>query len=67
MRKLTILTIALLASIFAGCGSGVTIEGDSPVDIPEQVEAGGVTVQTPDEINVGGATVEAEGDRITVK
>ncbi len=67
MRKLAILTIALFALIFAGYGTGVTIEGDSPVDIPEQVEAGGVTIQTPDEINVGGATVEAEGDRITVK
>ena len=67
MRKSAILLIAHSAFALAGCGSGVTLEGDSPITIPEQVEAGGVTIQTPDEINVGGATVETEGDRITVK
>ena len=66
MRKLAILAIALFASIFAGCGSGVTVETDSPVDIPEQVEAGGVTVETP-QINVGPVSIDPVEDRITAQ
>ena len=69
MRKHAILLVALFASIFfiVGCGTGVTVETDSPIDIPEQVEAGGVTVQPPDEVNVGGVQVETEDGRITAK
>jgi len=43
----------------------VTVETDSPVDIPEQIEAGGVTVKTPDEINVGNFKIDPKEDRIT--
>ncbi len=60
------MTIALFASIFAGCGSGVTVETDSPVDLPEQVEVGGVTVETT-EVNVGPVSVDPEEDKITAK
>jgi hypothetical protein len=65
MRTLAMLLIALSIPVFAGCGSGVTVETDSPVDIPEQIEAGGVTVNTPDEINVGNFKVDPKEDRIT--
>ena len=58
--------IALAIPVFAGCGSGVTLGTDSPVDIPEQVEVGGVTVQTSG-INVGGFSVDPEEDRITFR
>ena len=64
MKAFAILLIALAIPVFAGCGSGVTLGTDSPVDIPEQVEVGGVTVQTS-EINVGGLSVDPEEDRIT--
>lgn len=64
MRKFAILLIALSIPVFTGCGSGVTVETDSPVDIPEQVEAGGVTVETS-EVTVGGVSVDPEEDRIT--
>ncbi len=64
MKASAILLIALAIPVFAGCGSGVTVGTDSPVDIPEQVEVGGVTVQTS-EINVGGLSVDPEEDRIT--
>ena len=69
LKKLAILLVALFASIFfiVGCSTGVTVNTDSPVDIPEQVEAGGVTVQPPDEINVGGVQIETEDGRITAK
>ena len=67
MRKFAFLLIALSMSVLAGCGSGVTVEADSPVDIPEKVEAGGVTIQAPDEVNVGGVQVETEDGRITAK
>lgn len=66
MRKFAILLIALSTSALAGCGSGVSVETDSPVDIPDKIEAGGVTVQAPDEIDVGGVKVETGDDgRIT--
>ena len=61
MRTFVIVLIALAIPLFAGCGSGVTLGTDSPVDIPEQVEAGGVTVQTS-EIDVGGFSVDPEED-----
>ncbi len=64
MRKFAILLIALSIPVFTGCGSGVTVETDSPVDIPEQVEAGGVTVETS-EVTVGGVSIDPEEDRIT--
>ncbi len=61
-----LLLITLSIPLFTGCGSGVTVETDSPVDIPEQVEAGGVTVETP-EVNVGPVSIDPEEDRITAK
>jgi hypothetical protein len=67
MRKFAILLIALSPLVLAGCGSGVTVEGESPVDIPEEIEVGGVTVQTPDEVTVGGVKVETEDGRVTAK
>ena len=67
MRKFAILLMTLSILVFAGCGSGVTVDVDSPVDIPEKVEAGGVTVQAPDEFNVGDVTVQTEDGRITAK
>lgn len=66
MRTLAMVLIALSIPVFAGCGSGVTVDADSPVDIPEQVEAGGVTVKTP-EVTVGGFKVDPKEDRITGK
>ena len=66
MRKFAILLIALSIPVFAGCGSGVTVETDSPVDLPEQVEVGGVTVETT-EVNVGPVSVDPEEDKITAK
>jgi hypothetical protein len=68
MRKLALLLIAFWTPVVvAGCGSGVTIEGESPIEVPEQIEVGGVTVQTPDQINVGDTQVETEDGRVTVK
>ncbi len=67
VRKAAIALIVLATLTVAGCGSGVTIEADSPVDIPEQVEAGGVTVQAPEEIKVGDVQIESEDGRITAK
>jgi hypothetical protein len=67
VRKAAIALILLATLAVAGCGSGVTIETDSPVDIPEQVEAGGVTVQAPEEIKVGDVQIETEDGRITAK
>ena len=68
VRKLAILLVALSTLALAGCGSGLTVEMDSPVDIPEKIEAGGVTVQAPDEIGVGGVQVETGKDgRITAE
>jgi hypothetical protein len=67
VRKFAILLIALSIPVLAGCGSGVTVETDSPVEIPEKIEAGGVTVQAPDEFNVGDVTVQTEDGRITAK
>ena len=66
IRKFAILLIVLSIPVFAGCGSGVTIETDSPVDLPEQVEVGGVTVETT-EVNVGPVSVDPEEDKITAK
>lgn len=66
MRTFVIVLTALAIPVFAGCGSGVTLGTDSLVDIPEQVEAGGVTVQTS-EINVGGFSVDPEEGRITFR
>jgi hypothetical protein len=67
LRKAAIALVLLATLAVAGCGSGVTIETDSPVDIPEQVEAGGVTVQAPEEIKVGDVQIETEDGRITAK
>ncbi len=47
MRKFAILLVALSLPVLAGCGLGETVEGESPVDIPEEIAVGGVTVQTP--------------------
>ncbi len=66
MRKFAILLIVVSTPVFAGCGSGVTLETDSPVDLPEQVEVGGVTVETND-VNVGPVSVDPEEDKITAK
>lgn len=66
MRKFAIALIPLSMLVFAGCGSGVTVEGESPVDIPEKIEVGGVTVQAPEEVTVGDVTVETEDGRVTV-
>jgi hypothetical protein len=66
MRLLIVLLIACSIPVFASCGSGVTVETDSPVDIPEQVEVGGVTVETPD-IEAGGVTVDPDEDKITTQ
>ena len=67
MRKFAILLIALSPLVLASCGSGVTVEGEYPVDIPEEIEVGGVTVQTPDEVTVGGVKVETEDGRVTAQ
>ena len=67
MRKFAILLMTLSVLVFAGCGSGVTVDVDSPVDIPEKVEAGGVTVQAPDEFNVGDVKIQTEDGRITAE
>jgi hypothetical protein len=68
VRKAAIALIVLATLAVAGCGSGVTIETDSPVDVPEQVEAGGVTVQAPEEIKVGDVQIETgEDGRVTAK
>jgi hypothetical protein len=65
LKKFAILLIALSAAALAGCGSGVTVETDSPIEIPEKIEAGGVTVQAPEEVKVGDVTIETEDGRIT--
>ena len=67
MRKLAILLIVLSTPAFVGCGSGVTVEGNSPVDIPEKVEAGGVTIQAPEEVQVGDVKIETEDGRVTAQ
>ena len=67
MRKAAIALILLATLTFAGCGSGVTVEADSPVDIPEQVEAGGGTGQAPEEIKVGDGQIETEEGRMNAK
>jgi hypothetical protein len=67
MRKFAILLITLSSLVLVGCGSGVTVEGESPVDVPEEIEVGGVTVQTPDEVTVGGVKVETEDGKITAQ
>ncbi len=67
MRKSAILLLALLTAALAGCGSGVSVEADSPVEIPEEIEAGGVTAQAPDEFNVGDVTVATEDGTITAR
>jgi hypothetical protein len=67
VRKIAILLIALSAAALVGCGSGVTVETDSPVEIPEQVEVGGVTVQAPDEVKLGDVTIETEDGTITAR
>ena len=66
MRKLAILLIALSMPIFASCGSGVSVQSDSPVDIPTKIEAGGVTIQAPEEVKVGDVTIKNENSTITV-
>ena len=35
MRKFAILLVALSLLVLAGCGLGVTVQGESSVDIPE--------------------------------
>ena len=67
VRKFAILLIALSTAALAGCGSGVTVETDSPVEIPEQIEAGGVTIQAPEEVKVGDVTIETEDGTITAR
>ncbi len=67
MRKFAILLMALSIPVFTGCGSGVSVDTESPVNIPEKIEAGGVTVQAPDEFNVGDVTVQTEDGTITAK
>ena len=67
LRKFAILLIALSAAALVGCGSGVTVETDSPVEIPEKVEAGGVTIQAPEEVKVGDVTIETEDGTITAR
>jgi hypothetical protein len=67
VRKLAILLIVLSTPAFVSCGSGVTVEGNSPIDIPEKVEAGGVTIQAPEEIRAGDVTIETEDGRITAR
>src|SRR5215210_4212715 len=67
VRKFAILLIVLSPLVLAGCGSGVTVEGESPVEIPEQIEAGGVTVQAPEEVKVGDVTLDTEDGRITAQ
>ena len=67
VRKFAILLIALSTPASAGCGSGVTVEGESPVDIPEKIKVGGVTVQAPEEVTVGDVTVETEDGRVTAQ
>jgi hypothetical protein len=67
VRKAAVALILLATLAVAGCGSGATIEADSPVDIPEKVEAGGVTVQAPEEVKVGDVQIETEDGRITAK
>lgn len=67
VRKLAILLIALSTAALGGCGSGVTVETDSPVEIPEKVEAGGVTIQAPEEVKVGDVTLDTEDGTITAQ
>ncbi len=67
MRKFAILLIALSPLVVAGCGSGVTVEGESPIEIPEKIEAGGVTIQAPEEVKVGDLTIETEDGTITAQ
>jgi hypothetical protein len=67
VRKFACLFMALLMGALAGCGSGVTVQGDSPVDIPQEVTVGGVTVQAPEEIEAGGMTVGTEDGKVTVR
>ena len=67
MRKFAILLIAISTTALAGCGSGVTVQTDSPVEIPEKVEAGGVTIQAPEEVKVGDVTIETEDGTITAR
>jgi hypothetical protein len=38
VRKFAILLVALSPLVLASSGSGVTVEGESPVDIPEEIE-----------------------------
>jgi hypothetical protein len=67
VRKFAILLIVLSPLVLVGCGSGVTVEGKSPIEIPEKIEAGGVTVQAPEEVKVGDVTIETEDGRITAQ
>ena len=68
MRTSAIFLILLSTPVFVGCGSGVTVETDSPVDILEKVEVGGVTVQAPEEIQVGDVRIETGDDgRVTAQ
>lgn len=38
MRKFAILLVALSPLVLASSGSGLTVEGEPPVDIPEEIE-----------------------------
>jgi hypothetical protein len=67
VRKVAVLLIALSAAVLIGCGSGVTVKTDSPVEIPEKIEAGGVTIQAPEEVKVGDVTLDTADGTITAK
>jgi hypothetical protein len=67
VRKLAILLVALSTAGLVGCGSGVTVQTDSPVEIPKQIEAGGVTIQAPEEVQVGDVTIETEDGTIMAR
>lgn len=67
MRKFAILLVALLAAGLVGCGSGVTVSSDTPVEIPQEVTMGGVTVQAPEQVGAGGVTVDTKDGHVTAK
>lgn len=67
MRKVAILFVALATPVFTGCGSGVTVQGEPPIDIPEKIEGGGVTIQAPEEFTAGDVKIDPEEGRVTAQ